>query len=471
MKKILYSVFALAMAAFTFTSCEDVPAPYDDPNGTAELPIVIEPAGDGTAASPYNVARILEVASTLEDKEDLPNKVYITGVVVGIEENYDGGFGNATFSIADHEDSNTTFLVYRAKYLNNQNWQEGQDILEFGDSVVVYGTVTNYGGTIETDQNNAYLVYLNGQTGEGGGGEDPTPSFEPEGDGTEANPFNSVAAYQYVSSLEADVPSENEIYIKGIVSQIRNNYDSNYKTADYYISVDGTFDGADSGNQFYVYASNYLGNVKYTSGDLLSVGDEVVVCGKVINYKGNTPETQMNASYLYKWTKGEGGPEDVGDPEALNGDFECWIGGLPNNWKSASTASSATLTQSTDAHSGDYSVLVGGVSDRNQRISYKELELQPGDYTMTFYVKAATSKGASVRPGYVKVVNGKVDGSYQYGSYTNDISSTEWVQVTHEFTIPELGTYCVLVMNSGNPGGDLLFDDFTLTMGSTVIIE
>lgn len=41
MKKILYSVFALTMAAFTFTSCEDVPAPYDDPNnngGGQELP-------------------------------------------------------------------------------------------------------------------------------------------------------------------------------------------------------------------------------------------------------------------------------------------------------------------------------------------------------------------------------------------------------------------------------------------------
>ena len=471
MKKILYSVFALAMAAFTFTSCEDVPAPYDDPNGTVELPIVIEPAGDGTAASPYNVARILELASTLGDKETLPNKVYITGVVVAIEENYNDGYGNATFSIADYEDSNTTFYVYRANYLDNAKWSTGQDVLEFGDSVVVYGTVTNYNGTIETAQNDAYLVYLNGQTGEGGGGEDPTPSFEPEGDGTEANPFNSVAAYQYVSSLEADVPSENEIYIKGIVSQISANYNSSYKTANYYISVDGTFDSKDSGNQFYVYGSNYLNNEKYTSGDLLSVGDEVVVCGKVVNFKGNTPETQVNQSYLYSWTKGEGGPEDVGDPNALNGDFECWIGGLPNNWQSASTASSATLTQSTDAHSGDYSVLVGGVPDRNQRISYKELELQPGDYTMTFYVKAATSKGASVRPGYVKVVNGKVDGSYQYGSYTNDISSTEWVQVTHEFTIPEVGTYCVLVMNSGNPGGDLLFDDFTLTMGSTVIIE
>lgn len=33
MKKILYSVFAFAIAAFTLTSCEDVPAPYDTPTG------------------------------------------------------------------------------------------------------------------------------------------------------------------------------------------------------------------------------------------------------------------------------------------------------------------------------------------------------------------------------------------------------------------------------------------------------
>ena len=41
MKKILYSVIAITMAAFTFTSCEDVPAPYDNPNnngGGQELP-------------------------------------------------------------------------------------------------------------------------------------------------------------------------------------------------------------------------------------------------------------------------------------------------------------------------------------------------------------------------------------------------------------------------------------------------
>ena len=29
------------------------------------------------------------------------------------------------------------------------------------------------------------------------------------------------------------------------------------------------------------------------------VGDEVVICGKLVNYKGNTPETVANKSYIY----------------------------------------------------------------------------------------------------------------------------------------------------------------------------
>ena len=33
MKKILYSVMALAIAAMTFTACEDVPEPYPTPSG------------------------------------------------------------------------------------------------------------------------------------------------------------------------------------------------------------------------------------------------------------------------------------------------------------------------------------------------------------------------------------------------------------------------------------------------------
>lgn len=166
----------------------------------------------------------------------------------------------------------------------------------------------------------------------------------------------------------------------------------------------------------------------------------------------------------------EPGGGDEGDLTATNGDFEAWVDGKPNNWKTASTAGNASLSQSTDAHSGKYSVCVAGTSSANKRIGYKETTLKAGDYTMTFYTKAATANGASVRPGYVQVTDGKV-GQYMYGEYTNDISSTEWIQVTHTFNIPAEGTYCLVIMNSKNPGGDVLIDDFKLTMGSETIIK
>jgi len=90
---------------------------------------------------------------------------------------------------------------------------------------------------------------------------------------------------------------------------------------------------------------------------------------------------------------------------------------------------------------------------------------------MEFYVKAATSTGGSVRPGFVPVTSGKV-GSYVYAeSYTNGITNTEWMKVSHTFSIPSDGTYCLVIMNSKNPGADVLIDDFTLTFGSTVIIK
>ena len=310
MKKILYSVLALAMAAFTFTSCEDVPAPYDDPNDNPiDEPVVIEPEGEGTQVSPYNVAATIAAANLLAQGEETTEEVYIKGIVTNISENYDGGYGNATYYISDDEDGTNSFYIYRSKYFDNKSYSSGQ-MIEYGDTVVVCGKLTNYNGTLETVANGSYLVSINGVE-DGEGGDEPTPGFEPEGDGTEANPFNAVAAYLYAAAL-GEGEEAGPVYIKGIVSQIKNNYDGKYKTADYYISVDGTFDSASSGNQFYVYASNYLNNEKYSSGDLLSVGDEVVVYGKVMNYKGNTPETVMNESYLYSWTKGEGGDEPGG---------------------------------------------------------------------------------------------------------------------------------------------------------------
>ena len=42
MKKILSSLIVLATAAITFTSCEDVPSPYDYPNRNGGSEVVVD---------------------------------------------------------------------------------------------------------------------------------------------------------------------------------------------------------------------------------------------------------------------------------------------------------------------------------------------------------------------------------------------------------------------------------------------
>ena len=54
MKKFIYSCLFLAMAAITFSSCEDVPAPYNMP--TEDETPEVQPAGTGTAAVGLSLA-------------------------------------------------------------------------------------------------------------------------------------------------------------------------------------------------------------------------------------------------------------------------------------------------------------------------------------------------------------------------------------------------------------------------------
>lgn len=458
-------MFALIMAAFTFTSCEDVPQPYKTPDSGDDTPTVEEVAtGEGTAESPFNA---VAANKYVEAGEGLDKTVYLTGIISSVKE-CSAQYGNASFYITeDGSTTKTSFYVYRVKGLGNKSI-DSDTYVKVGDKVVVCAQLTNYNGTYETAQNTGYIYSLNGNSD----GDTTPDDGEATGDGTKENPFNSVAANKYTSSLAADVNSDKEIYIKGKVVSVKEQYGTQYGNASFYISDDGKED-----NQFYVFRALYLDNKKYTEGTTLKAGDEVVVCGLVVNYKGNTPETLQGKAYLVSLKSnsesGDNTDDTTGDTSAANGDFECWVSGAPNNWKSSSTAGNATLSQSTDAHGGKYSVKVTGNSSGNKRMAYKEMNLKAGEYTMTFYAKAATSTGASLCPGYAIVTDGNISSSsdYKYGDYTNNLTNTEWVKVSHTFTIAADGTYCVLIMNSKNPGGDLLIDDFTLTCGSQTIIK
>lgn len=465
-----------AMAAFTFSSCEDVPEPYTlptqpDAGGTTEG----EPKGTGTAADPFNSIAAINYCKTLEAGVESDKEVYIKGKVQSIKDQFSTSFGNGSFYIADDE-SSEKFYIFRSLYLGNKKWTASDPELKEGDEVVVCAKVINYmGNTPETVANKTYLVSLNGKTADGSGSGDITGTAK--GDGSAANPFNSVAAQKYTAALDSGVVSDKEFYIKGKVQSIKDQFSAAFGNGSFYIADDA------NSTQFYIFRIYYFGGEKWKEGDMtLKEGDEIVVCAKLINYMGNTPETNQGGKLISVngKTSGEGGgtvtPGPTPDPTpgevatGENGGFENWTDGKPTNWKTASTAGNATLSQSEDAHSGKYSVKVKGVSGKNMRLGYKEITLKAGEYKVKFYVKAATENGASICPGIVPVTDGKV-GKYIYGNYVNELKNTEWKLVEQTLKAAEDGTYCFVIMNSGKPGGDILIDDFTVTFGSTTIIK
>lgn len=463
-----------AMAAFTFSSCEDVPEPYTlptqpDAGGTTEG----EPKGTGTAADPFNSIAAINYCKTLEAGVESDKEVYIKGKVQSIKEQFSTRFGNGSFYIADDE-SSEKFYIFRSLYLGNKKWTASDPELKEGDEVVVCAKVMNYmGNTPETVANKTYLVSLNGKTADGSGSGDITGTAK--GDGSAANPFNSVAAQKYTAALDSGVVSDKEFYIKGKVQSIKEQFSAAFGNGSFYIADDA------NSTQFYIFRIYYFGGEKWKEGDMtLKEGDEIVVCAKLVNYMGNTPETNQGGKLISVngKTSGEGGgtvtPEPDPNPGEVatgeNGGFENWTDGKPTNWKTASTAGNATLSQSEDAHSGKYSVKVGGSASANKRLGYKEITLKAGEYKVKFYAKAVTEKGASVRPGTVPVTDGKV-GDYIYGDYVNELKNTEWKLVEQTLTISADGTYCFVIMNAKKPGGDVLIDDFTVTFGSTAIIK
>ncbi len=466
MKKFFYSFFVLAMTAMTFSSCEDVPTPYNLPSINGGDSEEAEPTGTGTAADPFNVAAAVKY---IDEGGDAATNKYVKGKVVSVDAgSYDSNYGSLKYYISDDGTTKNQFRVYNGYAGPNRTKFSGEDALKAGDEVVICGSLTIVNGTKEFTTGN-YVVSLNGQPI--GGGDTPTTG-EAKGTGTEADPFNSVAAQNYTAALAANQTTEQEFYIKGKIQKIDTQFAAQYGNASVHIADDA------NSQQFYIFRTYYFGGEKWKEGDgLLKEGDEIVVCAKLVNYMGNTPETSQGGKLISVngKTSIEGGSEkpdtpSTGDTTTPNGDFETWVDGKPNNWKTASSAGNASLAQSTDAHSGKYSVKVGGSTSANKRLGYKEMELKAGTYKIKYYVKAATATGASVQSGFVPVTEGKV-GDYKYSGYINNISNTEWTLVEQELKIPTDGTYCIVIMNSKKPGGDVLIDDLTLTLGETVIIK
>ena len=271
------------------------------------------PSG-GTLDNPYTVAQALAAVKDLtwtsnteyESTEDVYMKGKISKIANKGTFTEGGSYGNASFYISDDGTETNEFYCFRILYLENKKFEEGQTDIKVGDEVIVYGKLMNYkGNTPETVSGKAYLYSLNGKTEPGSGGGD-TPAA-----GTVDNPYTVAQALDAVKDLtwtsNTEYDSTDDVYMKGKISRIANKgtftEGGSYGNASFYISDDGT-----ETNEFYCFRILYLGNKKFEEGQTdIKVGDEVVICGKLMNYKGNTPETVSGKAYLYSLESAPGG--------------------------------------------------------------------------------------------------------------------------------------------------------------------
>ena len=318
MKKIIYSLFVLAMAAFTFSSCEDVPAPYDMPT----KPETPELTTDGTEANPYTVADA-KIAAT-------GTNVFVKAFIVGYVP--DKALNEAIFGDAASAASAPTNILVAASAdeTNVTNCMPIQlpagairTALNLKDNpsnlkqeVILCGNIENYFGATGL-KSVAYAKIGAKEFGTKPGGSTTTPDTPATGKGSASDPYTVAEA---IAAIKAGAPTY-EVYLTGTVSEI-DFYNETYKSLSYYISDNG------KSKDMQVYSGKGLNGADFTSKDDLKVGQKVTIKGiiKAFNKNGtDIMEVDKNSTIIKIEGEGTGGevtpkPEipDTGDGMTVN---------------------------------------------------------------------------------------------------------------------------------------------------------
>ena len=194
---------------------------------------------------------------------------------------------NTSYCSFDLNDGTATVVVWT---VNNKD--EWKDKVKKDGTVTVRGKYLKYesNGTVKHEMVDAYIEKFEASDTPGG------TQSEPKGTGTLADPYNAAGVLAFIQTLEGSNESANDVYVKGKISTIKYTFSAAYGTATFDISDDGTTNGS----QFTCYSVYTLGNQAWADGNTqIAVNDEVIICGKVYNYNGTTPETVSKKAYIY----------------------------------------------------------------------------------------------------------------------------------------------------------------------------
>ena len=325
----------------------------DDGGGGGDTPV------EGT---PVTCAEAVELTNALADGGTSAETYTVTGYITEVIGNVSRN--QQTFWMADTQGGGRVFEAYYA------NLPEGVSAFAVGMKVKITGQllkyVNNTSGQVTPEIKNATVVIL-----EDGGGETPPPVV----DGT---PVTCAEAVELTNAL-ADGGTSAETYtVTGYITEVVGNVSRNQQS--FWMA-----DAKDGGRVFEAYYANLPEGVS-----AFAVGMKVKLTGKLLKYVNNstgqvTPEIKNGDVVVLE----NGGGDDGGDPtpgpggdpvtDLVNGDFESWVSDSePEGWKSASTASNATLSKSTEARNGSYSCRVAAPGSANKRLATQEMTLEAG---------------------------------------------------------------------------------------------
>lgn len=298
MKKYIFSVLMAAMAAFTFSSCEDVPEPYTLPTQPAG-PGTTDPNQKGSESNPYTVA---EAIALIKAGTAPSTAVCVKGKITAVTF-FNETYSSLSYNIAD-EGSSDVIEVYSGKGKDGANFSSKDD-LKVGQIVVVKGIVkafTKNDGTIvnEIDKNSTIISIENAGT--------TTPDTPATGKGSLSDPYNVAEA---IAAIKAGTAPTTQVYLTGIISDVAF-YNDQYKSITYYISDDG------KGKDMQVYSGKGLNGADFASKEDLKVGQKVTILGKIMKFtdkNGNDiMEVDKTSSIVKIEGEGTGGGEVKPDP-------------------------------------------------------------------------------------------------------------------------------------------------------------
>ncbi len=347
MKKLIYSMLALATMALTFTSCEDVPAPYANPNQGLPAGVLLKEtfaSGEGAFtivtskgnAWVNNYSTMTATGYDSKAKTNTASESYLISPYMNLSKTsaayiqfkyiyrYSKNAGeNKVLISTDYKGDPTTatWTDITGTLTEGNNWEDfstytkNLDAKFLADSVVValYYNADSTGSRTWEVKNFYVLEGTASATEENAGGN--------TGDitgGTLDKPYTVAEALAIIKSGKA---TDKEVYILGTISTVKSidiyngaaSGPGSWGNAEYYISDDGT-----TTNQLQVYHGYYLDENKDGEGDKftdataakLTVGKKVLLCGKLTLFN-TTPEIAAY-SYIVKFVEGESGGGSTG---------------------------------------------------------------------------------------------------------------------------------------------------------------